>query len=167
MAALERLGAVERGVTAAAFAVLIVAVFIDVLSREFTGTGLHWAPQVGIYANVIVVMLGLGLASAGGAHLRPRFADNWLPARMAPWLDRANDLGMATFCAVFAVVAGSVVAESMVLQERSVALRTAIWPIQAVMPLAFGLAGCRHLIYALVPECRPTASGALAGTDSH
>ena len=65
------LGSAERAVTGVAFLVLIVAVFIDVLNREFTGTGLHWARQAGVYANVFVVMFGLGLASAGGAHLRP------------------------------------------------------------------------------------------------
>jgi len=162
LAWLER---VERGVTGAAFLVLIVAVFIDVLNREFTGTGLHWARQVGVYANVFVVMFGLGLASAGGAHLRPRFADNWLPQSLSPWLDRGNDLGMAVFCAAFTLVAGSVVGESIALEERSVALRIAIWPFQAVVPLAFGIAACRHLVYALMPELRPAESGALADTE--
>jgi len=159
------LGSAERAVTGAAFVVLIVAVFIDVLNREFTGTGLHWARQAGVYANVFVVMFGLGLASAGGAHLRPRFADNWLPQRLAPWLDRANDLGMALFCGAFAVVAAMVVAESIELQERSVALRIAVWPFQAVVPFAFGLAACRHLAYALIPELRPPESSALADTE--
>jgi TRAP-type C4-dicarboxylate transport system permease small subunit len=159
---LGRLGSAERAVTGVAFLVLIVAVFADVLNREFTGTGLHWARQAGVYANVFVVMFGLGLASAGGAHLRPRFADNWLPQALSPWLDRANDLGMALFCGAFAVVAAMVVTETIVLQERSVALRIAVWPFQAVVPLAFGLAAIRHLAYALMPELRPPESSALA-----
>lgn len=153
---------VERTLTCAAFLVLIVAVFADVLSREVTGTGLHWARQTGVYANVVVVMFGLGLASAGGSHLRPRFADNWLPARLAPALQRANDLGMALFCIAFAIAAAGVVADSFGLQERSVALRVAVWPFQSVVPLAFLLAGVRHLAYAVLPGLRPPEVGALA-----
>jgi len=158
---LGRITAAERVLTCAAFLVLIAAVFVDVLSREVTGTGLHWARQTGVYANVVVVMFGLGLASAGGSHLRPRFADNWLPARLAPVLDRANDFGMALFCIAFAVVAVMVVADSFALQERSVALRVAVWPFQAAVPLAFLLAGMRHLAYTLYPGLRPPETGAL------
>jgi TRAP-type C4-dicarboxylate transport system permease small subunit len=162
--ALHRLGAAERIVTCAAFLVLIVAVFADVLSREVTGTGLHWARQAGVYANIVVVLFGLGLASAGGAHLRPRFADAWLPQRCAPALQRLNDFGMAVFCAAFAVVALGMVSDSFALQERSVALLIVIWPFQASVPLAFAVAALRHLVYAGYPELRPADVGALAAS---
>ncbi len=161
---LERLSSLERAITCVAFLVLIVAVFADVLSREVTGTGLHWARQTGVYANVVVVMFGLGLASAGGSHLRPRFADRWLPARMEPVLTRFNDLGMGLFCLSFAWIAAGVVVESIALGELSVALRVAVWPFQSVVPLAFGLAGLRHLAYAAFPELRPAEAGTLAAT---
>ena len=156
------LGRAERGLTFAAFLVLIAAVFADVVSRELTGTGLHWARQTGVYANVIVVMLGLGVASGGGSHLRPRFADNWLPNRWDPWLQRANDIGMAVFCLGFAWLAAGFVAESFELRERSVALLVAVWPFQAIVPLAFLLAGLRHILYAVRPVLRPADVGALA-----
>lgn len=159
---LNRLTDAEHAITCAAFLLLIVAVFADVLSREISGTGLHWARQTGVYANVVVVMFGLGLASAGGSHLRPRFADGWLPDRMAPFLARATDVGMALFCGAFAFVAVGVVADSFAFEERSVALRVAVWPFQAVVPLAFLVAGLRHLAYAVFPELRPHGAGALA-----
>lgn len=159
---LRRLSVMERVLTGAAFLLLIAAVFVDVASRELTGTGLHWARQVGVYANVVVVMFGLGMASAGGAHLRPRFADQWLPAAWHPWLDRAGDAGMALFCLSFAWLAAAVVADSIALQERSVALGIAVWPFQAVVPLAFALAGVRHVLYAVFPDQRPADVSALA-----
>lgn len=161
---LDRLNGVERAITCAAFLVLVIAVFADVLSRELIGTGLHWARQTGVYANVVVVMFGLGLASASGSHLRPRFADRWLPERVEPLLMRVNDLGMALFCLVFAWIAAGVVADSIALGERSVALRVAVWPFQSVVPLAFGVAGVRHLAYAALPDLRPAEAGALAVT---
>jgi len=161
-AGLGRLGAVERAVTSVAFGVLIAALFADVLSRQLSGTGLHWAPQTGVYANVVVVMFGLGLASAGGSHLRPRFADRWWPARFQPMLERANDFGMAIFCIALALIAVGVVADSYALQERSVALLIAVWPFQATVPLAFAIAGIRHLAFAAFPDLRPPQAGALA-----
>ena len=138
---LKVLGRIERGLTTAAFAVLILVVFSDVVSRELSGAGLHWARQAGVWANVVVVMFGLGVASAGGAHLRPRFADGWLPARFAPQLERLQDAGMAIFCLVFAAIVLDVVVESFALSERSVVLRIVIWPIQAAIPVAFTFAG--------------------------
>ena len=159
---LERVAVIERATTCTAFMLLILAVFADVVSREITGTGIHWARQGGVYANIVVVMLGLGLASAGGSHLRPRFADGWLPARFGPYLERANDFGMAIFCLAFAVIAASVVADSIQLQERSVALRIAVWPFQAVIPMAFAIAGAKHLSYGAFPDLRPPDASALA-----
>ncbi|MEN8198187.1 MAG: TRAP transporter small permease [Pseudomonadota bacterium] len=139
--------------------VLIGVVFADVVSREITGTGLYWARQAGVYANLFVVMFGLGIASAHGAHLRPRFADHWLPARWEPFLDRAQDGLMALFCVGFSAVAIGVVSESLAIGERSASLRVAIWPFQAVIPAVFLIAAFRHAVYSAYPSLRP-ASGA-------
>ena len=160
---LNGLGQAERAITTTAFVVLIGVVFADVVSRELTGTGLHWARQAGVYANLFVVMFGLGVASAGGAHLRPRFADGWLPARFNAVLDPLQDAGMAVFCVAFAGIAIAVVAESFVLADRSVVLRIVVWPFQAVIPIAFTLAGLRHLAYAIFPELRPPLTSIVAG----
>lgn len=159
LAAVERF---ERVVTFVAFLVLIAVIFGDVGMREVSGSGLHWARQAGVYANLIVVMFGIGLASAGGAHLRPRFADAWLPTRWEPVLMRIQDGLMACFCLCFAVVAGAVVVDSYGLGERSVVLRILIWPFQAVVPLVFLIATLRHGLYAVFPMLRPQeSSGAI------
>jgi TRAP-type C4-dicarboxylate transport system permease small subunit len=152
---LLRIGSVERVVTFAAFLVLIGVIFADVLMREVTGSGLHWARQAGVYANLFVVMFGIGIASASGAHLRPRFADGWLPARFEPLLIRLQDALMACFCLCFAVVAAIVVMDSYMLAERSVVLRILIWPFQAVVPVVFVIATVRHGLFAAFPSARP------------
>ena len=156
---LELCSRFERIVSFAAFLCMIAVVFADVVSRELTGSGLHWAGQLGVYANIVVVMLGIGLASAQGSHLRPRFADHWLPARWNPVLDRIADGLMAVFCGGFALLSGLVVAETAVLGERSGVLGTLVWPVQLVFPLAFGLATLRHALYALWPELSPARAG--------
>lgn len=152
----------ERVLALAAFAVLVVVIFADVLSRELTGAGLYWASQVGVWANVIVVMAGFGLASASGAHLRPRFADGWLPAGWGPALMTLQHLCMAVFCVAIGVLAARVVAGSMQLGEVSIDLFVPVWPIQIFLPLAFFAAALRHGIYALSPALRPIEQSALA-----
>ena len=152
----------EKWLAGAAFVVLVLVVFADVLSREFTGAGLYWVSQVAVWANVIVVMAGFGLASAEGAHLRPRFADLWLPARWGPALATLQHLCMALFSGAFGLLAARVVAGSWRLGEVSIDLFVPIWPVQIFLPLAFLTAALRHAIYAFVPELRPADSSALA-----
>lgn len=164
---LHYMGRIERAVTFAAFLVLVGVIFADVAMREITGSGLHWARQAGVYANLFVVMFGIGVASAGGAHLRPRFADGWLPDRFEPVLIRLQDGIMAGFCLCFAVIAGFVVINSYGLAERSVVLRMLIWPFQAVVPLVFVIATIRHGLFASMPELRPSeSSGAIPLDDA-
>lgn len=152
---LRGLDRVERGATTCAFLALIAAMFMDVLSRELTGVGLHWARQAGVYANVFVVMFGLGLASAGGTHIRPRFADNWLPARWGPVIARLQDGLMSLFCLFIAGLGSQLTWESIRLGERSTLLPVPIWPVLVAIPVAFFLVGMRHAIYAAWPGLRP------------
>ena len=159
---LVRIGLAERIITFAAFSLLIAVIFGDVLMREITGSGVHWARQAGVYANVFIVMFGFGVASAGGAHLRPRFADGWLPARFDPVMVRLQDGLMAGFCLCFALIAIVVVKDSYLLSERSVVLRILIWPFQAVIPIVFVIASLRHSLYAVFPGLRPAESGGAA-----
>jgi C4-dicarboxylate transporter DctQ subunit len=162
---LRRLRQLEGGLTFTAFAVMVVVVFADVVTREVTGSGLLWARQVGVYANIFVVMLGFGLASADGAHLRPRFADNWLPGSWDKVLPHVQEALMALFCLAFCIVASQVLAETFALQERSVVLRVVVWPIQAVIPVAFAIASLRHGLYAIWPALRPAEVGAKTPPD--
>lgn len=134
---------------------MTAVVFADVISREVTGSGLPWARQVGVWANIVVTMIGLGIASSTGAHLRPRFADRWLPASWDPVLVRIQEAIMAAFSLAFAVLIGVVVFDSFVLQERSAILRVVVWPMQLVLVVAFVIAGLRHFGFALYPDLRP------------
>lgn len=160
---LESLQRAERTIVIAAFVGMVGVVFADVLAREVTGIGLPWARQVGVYFNIAVVMFGIGLASASGSHLRPRFADAWLPSRWEPGLAFLQHALFALFCLAFAVVAADMVFTSFRLDERSEILRLPVWPIQAVIPLVFLIAALRHGIYAARPALRPSPPTAGAG----
>ena len=152
---LRYLDIIERNVTFLAFTVLVIVMFSDVAFREITGTGLHWSRQVGVYANLFVVMFGLGVASSEAAHLRPKFADNWLPKSLDPILNRIQEGLMFIFCLIFALIAFQVVVETFRDDVQSTVLRIAVWPFQMIIPTAFFLTSIRHLIYTINPSLRP------------
>ena len=104
---------------------------------------------------MFVVMFGLGVASSEGAHLRPRFADNWLPESWNPFLTRIQEAIMSLFCLLFAIVAFQVVIETYNDNVQSIVLRIVVWPFQAVIPIAFLLTSIRHLFYTIDPSQRP------------
>ena len=158
---LRKIRRVEKIICITAFVLLIAVVFADVLSREASGAGIYWASRVGVWANVFVVLAGFGLASADGAHLRPRFADNWLPASFSPALEFMQHLVMSLFCIAIGGLALSVVLGSYQLREVSLDLYVPIWPVQALLPLAFFTAAIRHGLYAFVPALRPAETGAM------
>lgn len=158
---LEFLHNCEKWLCISAFAVLVAVVFADVLSREITGGGLYWASQVGVWANVIVVMAGFGLASADGSHLRPRFADNWLPDSWRPALITLQHFCMTVFCVLFGALASGVVYDTWLLGEVSLELFVPVWPVQVFLPAAFIVAAIRHALFATYPPLRPIESSAL------
>ena len=165
---LARLNQFERLLIIAAFGVLVLVVFADVVSREVQGAGLFWASQTGVWANVIVVMAGFGLASSDGAHLRPRFADQWLPVSWHATLETLQHLVMALFCLALGLLASRVVAGSWRLGELSLDLFLPVWPIQLFLPLAFLAGTLRHGLYAFYPSLRPIESNSavfVAGDD--
>jgi TRAP-type C4-dicarboxylate transport system permease small subunit len=156
LAALQHL---EQIITAVAFAVLVVVLFIDVVSREFTGTGLTWSRQVGVYANLFLTLVGIGLASAGGTHLRPRFADSWLPPAWDHWLESLREAVMVMFFFGAMAVSLLAVAETRALDERVPLLGWPVWTFQLVLPVVFGIAAVRHACYARYTRLRPRELG--------
>jgi TRAP-type C4-dicarboxylate transport system permease small subunit len=150
----------EAVLTTFAFALLVAVMFADVFMRWVTGSGILWAREVGVFANIVITIVGIGVASAHGAHLRPRFMDRCLPARWEPAIVAAQHGLTALAFASLAVLASTVVADTFEFEERSNALRWLMWPIQAVLPLAFTLAASRHSIYAFHPALRPREEAA-------
>lgn len=139
-----------------AFAVLATVLFADVLSREFSGTGLHWSGQLGVYANIALVMAGFGLATTSGNHLRPRFVDAVWPASFEPVVEVVRYLLTTVFLAVLTVVSGQVALESFEFGERSVTLGWPVWLFQSLLPLEFAVAALKNLCFAIWPEVRPS-----------
>lgn len=152
---IEYLYRFEKAVALLAFAVMTLVIIADVVSRKVTGQGIAGAPRIAVYAMIITALISFGLASHNGRHLRPRFADSWLPERWLGGIIRLQECLTAVFCLTFAITAVIVVYDTYQLQETSRMLRIAIWPMQTVMPCAFFIGAIRHMIYALYPALRP------------
>lgn len=152
---IEYLYRFEKLVALLGFAVMTGVIIADVMSRKITGQGLAGAPRVAVYAMIMSAFISFGLASHTGRHLRPRFADHWLPERGQGAIIRIQEGLTAAFCLTVALIAVGVVYETYLLQETSRMLRLAIWPMQTVMPLAFFFGAIRHGLYGLYPLLRP------------
>lgn len=149
----------ELVITTSAFVVLAVVIFADVVMRRVTGSGLVWAREVGVLANVVLTIIGIGLASADGTHLRPRLLDHIFPASWDAGMTRVQELLTALAFAALAWIAMTVVLETVELDDRSVVLRWVLWPVQACLPLAFAVAALRHGVYAWRISLRPRERG--------
>lgn len=155
----------ERTITMVAFAVMTLVIIADVFSRKITGIGIAGAPRIGVFAMIATAFVSFGLASDTRRHLRPKFADTWLPAHWDAAITRAQELLTAAFCLAFAVVGVGVVMETYELGEATRMLRIPVWPMQALIPLVFFVATIRHGIFGLIPELRPKLDDA-AGIES-
>lgn len=145
----------ERTITLVAFAVMTLVIIADVFSRKLTGVGIAGAPRIGVFAMIATAFVSFGLASDARRHLRPKFADGWLPDKWDGLLTRMQELLTAAFCLIFAVIAVGVVAETRELGEATRMLRIPVWPMQALIPLVFFIAAVRHTIFGLIPALRP------------
>lgn len=156
---LRGLRVAEQAATALAFLTMVLVLGWDILGRELLGGGKIWATPIAVYCNVAIAFIGMGVASAGGAHLRPKFLDGAAPAKLNPLFDRFTDVGFALFCACAAWLCVRLVRETIELQETDPVLQWQVWPFQLILLVAFGVAVLRHLLYAIYPALKPAESG--------
>lgn len=158
-ALLTLLRRLEAAGTALAFATMVCVLGWDILGREVFGGGKIWATPIAVYCNVFIAFIGMGLASAGGAHLRPKFLDNAAPQALDGAFNRLTDIGFALFSVGAAWLCLKVTQQSVQLAETDPVLQWQVWPFQVILVVAFGIAVVRHLLYAAYPGLKPNDSG--------
>lgn len=159
---LAALGWIERGLALAAFALMGCVVLADVVMRELAGAGIPGARELAVHAMVLLVLAAFGIATATRSHLRPRFADRWLPRSWERWMPRVADALAALALLALAILAAGMVATTAALAERSPVLGVPLWPLQSALPLALAISSLRHAAYARWPALAPAESGAAA-----
>jgi len=154
-ALLKTLSRLERWAAIAAFAVMTLALMADVVSRRLFQSGLTGAIEIAIFGMIALAMFGIGIATDHAAHLRPTVFDGLVPQRLRPGVARLADLLTGLFFVVLAGFAAWMVAESMMLGDRTAILRVPVWALQSMLLLAFLGNALRFLAYCADPSLRP------------
>lgn len=153
--AFEFIHQVERVATILAFAIILIAAIVSVAGRELVGHGVLGASSVAVYAMIVCVMACFGLATTAGSHLRPKFLDWCIPNSLEPTVRRLGFLTSSAILFAVGYFSCRFVAFSFEIEERDLALGWLIWPIQAVLPIAFLLSAVRYFGYAIWPDIAP------------
>jgi TRAP-type C4-dicarboxylate transport system permease small subunit len=157
----------ECWLAVAAFGFIAAILLADVIGREFIGpvlrfvgldpgaTGIFAAQKLSVFALVIGSFAGIGIATATGSHIVPRFAHGWVPAAWGPVMDRLADVLTGLFLVGVAWFGFKFVGSSLKTDLRAPVLDWPVWPVQLFIPLGFLSAAGRYFLYAVWPALKP------------
>jgi TRAP-type C4-dicarboxylate transport system permease small subunit len=157
----------ECWIAVAAFGFIAAILLLDVIGRELIGpilrlvglepgaTGIFAAQKLSVFALVIGSFAGIGIATATGSHIVPRFAHGWVPAAWGPAMDRLADVLTGLFLVAVAWFGFKFVGSSFKTDLRAPVLDWSVWPIQLSIPLGFLSAAGRYFLYAVWPALKP------------
>ena len=147
--------AAERTLAFGSFAVMLTALIVDVLGRELLGQGVFGSVRVAVYGLIICALAGFGIATATGAHLRPKFLDRLLPRKHERVGVRIGQLVSVAILLTLAKASWDLASFTREINERDVTLGWLVWPMQMAMPAAFFLSAVRYMAYAIFPNLTP------------
>ena len=165
------LARVECWVAVAAFGFIAAILLLDVLGREFVGpvlrflgldpgaTGIFAAQKLSVFALVIGSFAGIGIATATGSHIVPRFAYGWVPAAWGPAMDRLADVLTGLFLVGVAWFGFKFVGSSFKTDLRAPVLDWPVWPVQLASRSGFLSAAGRYFLYAALAGAQAAAAG--------
>ena len=148
---------VERAVIVAGFIIMTALLLIDTLGRELVGKGFFGANIYATYALICSAMAGFGIATALGGHLRPSFMDGLVSGANERAVVRLGQFVTAALAIVIMLAAIQFVSVTIEFNETNQVVGWPLWPIQMALPVGFGVAALRHLIYGIWPDLIPTA----------
>lgn len=152
---LRALFSVMAAVSTSFYGLLAVVLIYEIVSRNLFDHSLFWASRVAVFAMIIGGNFGLALATAAGAHIRPRIADSWLPARWNATVDRISDVIAGLVMLAVGVLSALYSLESFDFDREAETLPWPVWPIQAVIALGYLVAALHYFVFAIYPALRP------------
>lgn len=151
---------VESVVATIAYVIVAGLLLGEIIARDVFSTTIWGSLQMAVFAAIAAGFLGLSLATAANAHLRPQFADYWWPEAWRPTLARIGDAISAVIFTFAGWLASVYIADTFTTGDRAAVLYWPMWPFQLVIAYAFYASALRHLIFALRPDLKPQPSGA-------
>jgi TRAP-type C4-dicarboxylate transport system permease small subunit len=159
---LDRLVKVESLLAALAYVIVTALLLGEIGAREIFGTSIWGSQKMAVFAAIFAAFLGLVLATAENAHLRPQFADRWIPERYGDLVNRIGDLVSAALFGAMGVIASQYLFDTYTNGDRAAVLYWQLWPIQLILPYAFYSCALRHLAFAYRPDLKPKPGASLA-----
>ena len=135
---LKSLGKLEIAATAIMFAVMIFAIFLQVLDRNIFKIGLGWTEELGRYSMIWMVLLGTQAGFRVGNQLAVEFLYNKLPKKAQKGVFVFDKLAIIFFMVVVFVFAFNILNVQISSNQTSPALKIPMWlPYSAVVVFAF------------------------------
>jgi TRAP-type C4-dicarboxylate transport system permease small subunit len=153
--ALSRLTWIEAAISIAAYALVAGLLLADIIGRELFSTSIYGAQKIAVQATMIAAFMGLSLATSQGSHMRAEAADALVPNRWSAQADRFGQVLSAILFAALAAVSFKFMMETRQYGMRIPVLGWQMWPVQVVLPLAFGSSSLKSLAFAAFPALAP------------
>ncbi len=144
---------------------------LDVIGREFIGpvlrfvgldpgaTGIFAAQKLSVFALVIGSFAGIGIATATGSHIVPRFAPAGCRRRGGRRWTALADVLTGLFLVGVAWFGFKFVGSSFKTDLRAPVLDWPVWPIQLFIPLGFLSAAGRYFALCRLAGAQAAAAG--------
>ncbi len=145
----------EATVAATAYVIVVLVMLIDIIGREFFDLSLMHSSKIALFSAIIAGMLGLGLATSSGTHIRPRVTDHLLPQVLQIPLQRLGDVLSAGLFLYAGYISFGLVRSSYEIGFLVPVVDWPLWWFQSIMPYAFCSNALRHASFALSPALKP------------
>lgn len=142
----------EAVTATSAYGILAITIMIDVIAREVLSIPILGTQRFAVYMSIIAGFLGVCLAAAAGAHLRPRIADSWLPRKWDSQVNRLSNLVASVIFGVAGYFAYQFWNTGFSMGDTAPVLGWPLWPIQIIIPYAFFSTAFRFFMFAFFPE---------------
>jgi TRAP-type C4-dicarboxylate transport system permease small subunit len=137
------------------YGILAVVLIYEIISRNLFDQSIYWASRVAVFAMIVGGNFGLALATAAGAHIRPRLGDNWIPKHWGRTMDRVSDIVAAVMMLAVGYFSALYSLESFDFDRHAETLPWPIWPVQAVIAFGYIVAAAHYFVFAAFPALRP------------
>lgn len=142
---------IEAAIVVAAYTLVAAFLLTDVIGRELFNTSIYGAQKISVQATLVAAFLGLSLATGKSSHLRAESMDMLVPQRWSAGADRIGHVVSFVIFAALAVVSAQFVLETYGFGIRIAVLGWPMWPVQLVLPVAFGSSALKSVAFAVFP----------------
>lgn len=129
----------ENFVMIAAFAVMVVAFFTQVINRNFLGYSMPWLEELAVYSMIYMVLLGTEAGLRDGSQIAVTAVVDQLSGRAKIAMQLVAKLIVVVFSAAMLLASFNIVKQQIGSGQTSAALRVPMWLPYGAFLLAFAI----------------------------